>query len=386
MTMHLRRLTCVVAAGATACLGITATAAQADSKHGHHNLTNVLSSSVMAPFNLAVEHNTVYVADGFTNTVGALGKAPIATGPDGGDVAGIDVTTDGRTVAWTWSNADHTATGLTVRTRGKADVVADIAHVEATRNPDEVNTYGVTSYGPGADDDKKVCVDGILAQMAGPEGQAPPSTYKGGIDSHPYSVVRSGHRWVVADAGSNVLWSVTDRGTVSTLAVLPPQPVTFTAEMASSLAAESGAPADAMACLEGVTYAFEPVPTDVEVGRDGSLWVSVLPGGPESPSLGARGAVYKVNAKTGQAKRVAGGFLGATNLAVAPEGTVYVTELFGGKISKIDRHGMVRTAMNFERPLSVEVHGGYLYVGQMADVDFQTGQVKAPGSIVRLKR
>jgi hypothetical protein len=36
--------------------------------------------------------------------------------------------------------------------------------------------------------------------------------------------------------------------------------------------------------------------------------------------------------------------------------------------------------------VSVEVHGGYLYVGQFADVDFQTGQLKAPGSILRLKR
>jgi hypothetical protein len=376
--MHLRRLSCVVAAGAAACLAIAAPAAQADSKNWH----KTLSDFALGPFNLAIGHNNaVYVADGFTNTVGIVGQQPFASGPEGGDVAGVDVTADGKTVAWTWSNGDHSATGLTMRTRGKADVVANLAHVEATQNPDKVNTYGVTSYGAGASDAKKACVDSIVSGIT--EGGV--VTYGGMIDSHPYSVARAGNRWVVADAGSNALWSVTDRGAVSTLSVLPPQSVTFTAQMADALGAEFGAPPGATSCLAGITFAFEPVPTDVEVAPDGSLWVSVLPGGPESPSLGARGAVYKVNPATGKATRMAGGFLGATNLAVAPDGTVYVTELFGGKISKI-RGGAVSTAATVERPVSVEVHGGYLYVGQFADVDFQTGQLKAPGSILRLKR
>lgn len=372
--MHLRRFTYVVAAGAVACLAFAAPA-QADSKNWH----TTLSDFALGPFNLAVNQNNVYVADGFTNTVGVVGQDPFAVGPDGGDVAGVDVTANGKTIAWTWSNGDHSATGLTIRTRGAADVVADLAGAESA-NPDLVNTYGVTGYGAGADDAKRACVDGIAEMLTGG-----PATYPGIVDSHPYSVSRVGTRWVVADAGSNVLWSVTDRGAVSTLSILPPQPVTFTTEMTEALAAEVGAPPEALACLAGATYAFEPVPTDVEVAPDGSLWVSVLPGGPESPALGARGAVYRVNPSTGSATRVADGFLGATNLAVASDGTVYVTELFGGKISKI-QGGAVSTAATIERPVSVEVHGGYLYVGQFADVDFETGELKAPGSVVRLKR
>jgi hypothetical protein len=375
--MHLRRLSCVVAAGAAACLAFAAPAAQADSKNWH----KTLSDFALGPFNLAIGHNnTVYLADGFTNTVGIVGQQPFASGPEGGDVAGVDVTADGKTVAWTWSNGDHSATGLTMRTRGKADVVADLAHVEATQNPDKLNTYGVTSYGAGADAAKQACVNGIFSELTG----AP--TYTGMLDSHPYSVARAGNRWVVADAGANNLWSVTDKGAVTNLTVLPPQPVTFTSEMAAALAGMFGmSPADTE-CLTGVTYAFEPVPTDVEAAPDGSLWVTVLPGGVESPVFGANGAVYKVNANTGHASLVTRGFLGATNLAVAPDGTVYVTELFGGKVSKLTRNGAISTVAQVPNAVSVEVHGGYLYVGTMADFDFETGQLNGPGSIVRLKR
>ena len=133
----------------------------------------------------------------------------------------------------------------------------------------------------------------------------------------------------VADAGGNDLLKVDKAPAhISTLAVLPPQPVTVTAQQAAAL----GAPD----CLVGETYAFEPVPTDVEVGPGGRLWVTTLPGGPEDPSLGARGSLYSVG-QGGRSTRVATGFSGATNLALSGDGSAYVTELFGGKISKVNR-------------------------------------------------
>lgn len=370
-----RLVPAVAACAAVATALLAAPAAQADSK----NWNVTLSDFALAPFNLAVSQNDVYVADGFMNTIGIVGQAPLFAA-EGGDVAGIDVTVDGKTVAWTWSNEDHSDTRLTIRTRGTAEVVAQIAAVEASQNPDSVNTYGVLDYGAGADRDKMACVDGVFGELTGN------ATYTGMVDSHPYAVTRAGNRWVVADAGANNLWSVTDKGVVSNLTVLPPQPLTFTPEMAGALADMFGAPPGSTDCLAGVTYAFEPVPTDVEVAPDGSLWVSVLPGGVESPVFGANGAVYKVNAKTGKATLVTKGFLGATNLAVAPDGTIYVAELFGGQISKIGKNGAISTVAQVPGALSVEVHGGYLYVGQMADLDFETGEMNGPGSILRLKR
>ena len=44
------------------------------------------------------------------------------------------------------------------------------------------------------------------------------------MDSHAYSVARYKNKWVVADAGGNDLLWVTNRGKISTLAVLPSQP------------------------------------------------------------------------------------------------------------------------------------------------------------------
>ena len=73
------------------------------------------------------------------------------------------------------------------------------------------------------------------------------------------------------------------------------------------------------------------MPTDVELGPDGWLYVSSLPGGPEDGSLGAQGRVYKVNPETGEVGCRQGiGQRGQP--AVAGDGDVYVAELFAGAI------------------------------------------------------
>lgn len=331
----------------------------------------VLSDSAIAPFNLTYHHGKLFVSDGFKGTIGPVGGKPLVTGAPGTTLS--DIAWDGRTYAYTSANEDHSDTRLTIRTPGKRDVVARISAYEAKHNPDGRTTYGIIGGG-------NACAEAILGQMTGG-----PATYQGQVDSNPYSVSRVGSRWIVADAGANALFAVTDRGHVSTLAVMPRQSVTLTESMVRGLAASQGQSYDDLKCLVGVRYAFEPVPTDVEQGRWGELWVSLLPGGPEDPSLGARGSVYVLAPWGGNAYKVAGGFAGATNLAIASDGTVYVAELFGGKVSKIQR-GRVSTAIKVDRPLSVEVHGRDLYVGQMADLDFETGQVKAPGAVLRYKR
>jgi hypothetical protein len=153
-------------------------------------------------------------------------------------------------------------------------------------------------------------------------------------------------------SGLHVTPQRSSNGRISTVAVLPPIPFVVTAEVAAGL----GLPD----CVVGKTYNFEPVPTDVELGPNGLLYVTSLPGGPEDESLGARGSVFSVNLATGSVTKVAGGFLGATNLAISPNGTIYVAELFGNRISRVSGGGAV-PVVDVPSPAGLEWANGKLY-------------------------
>ncbi|CCH80467.1 conserved exported hypothetical protein [Nostocoides japonicum T1-X7] len=326
----------------------------------------VRSHTVAAPFNLDVHASTVYVADGGLNLVGTLTKggsiAPVAKNQPG--ASGVALSGDSRYLAFTTTVTDeatfeNTRSGVWLwGPRGSRTFVNTLAY-EKRHNPDKVNHYGI--------DHPSACVRKAF-QAAGF-----PVSYKGLVDSHAYSVAAVGNGWVVADAGSNTLWSVSRSGAIRTLSVLPPQPTVVTAGMASALGLPS--------CVAGVRYAFEAVPTDVEVGRDGYLYVTTLPGGPESPVLGARGAVYKVDPRTGKSSVVATGFLGATNLAIGNQGQIYVAELFAGKISVV-RHGRTSTFVSLPGVVAVESgRSGAVWAGTLGD---ETSG--APGTIVEITR
>ena len=93
---------------------------------------------------------------------------------------------------------------------------------------------------------------------------------------------------------------------------------------------------------------------------DGRLYVSTLPGGPEDPSLGARGSVYKINPWNGRVKQLATGFAGATNLAISNRGDIYVSELFGNQVSKVvGDHGV--PVVSVPSPTGLEWANGRLY-------------------------
>jgi sugar lactone lactonase YvrE len=107
----------------------------------------------------------------------------------------------------------------------------------------------------------------------------------------------------------------------------------------------------------GAAYRAEPVPTDVEVGPDGSYYVSSLPGFPEAPGTGS---VFRVT-RSGSVELVATGFSGAADLAVTDDGTIYVAELFGGQISQIV-DGDASVLVEVTEPAAVEVAAdGTLY-------------------------
>ena len=356
------------AIAALATIGMfVATPAMADAsgKGSPGPRTRVASTAVAAPFNLEVSRGGVLVADGGLNLVGKLARdGSIKTlAKNQAGASGVALSRDGATMAFTTTQTDpgtftNTDSGLNIwGPRGQRKYVDTLAY-EVKNNPDKTIHYGVKN--------PSQCVTDALTAAG------LPVSYTGEVDSHAYSVAARGDGWVVADAGANVVWQVDRRGRLSTLAVLPAQPLTITADKAAAL----GLPA----CVVGITYNFESVPTDVEVSKDGRIYVSTLPGGPESPVLGARGSVYQLNARGGHITQVATGFLGATNLALAPNGDIYVAELFGGKISLVHR-GKVSTYLELPGVVAVETSGQSVWAATLGDEDSQ-----APGTIVEVTR
>lgn len=360
-----RTRTLVAGLATTGLLIATPTVASAGGSHAAPT-PQVKSSALAAPFNLSVTGGQVLVADGGLNLVGKLKKdgtiATIAADQPGAS----GVATSGKRLAFTttvtnFETFENTASGLNIwGPRGKR-VFADTLAFEKKKNPDQINHYGVRNP-------SQCVIDAFTAAEF-------PYDYNGAVDSHAYSVTAYRGGWIVADAGANALFRVDNKGKIRTLAVLPPQPTKITADMAAAL----GLPD----CVAGITYAFEPVPTDVEVGKDGYLYVTTLPGGPESPVLGARGKVWKVNPYTGKARVIASGFLGATNLALGSKGEIYVSELFAGQISVI-RHGKTSVYAALPGVVAVETGKGALWAATLGSEGSEEPPTPpAPGTIVK---
>ncbi len=240
---------------------------------------------------------------------------------------------------YTLSNPEEGVAQLKIRfPNGSTRVLADLRSYEESANPDAGGNYGA---------------QGITDECAAewPVDELGPAQYPGQIDSNPYALAVAPWGVYVADAGANAILLVDWFGRVSTAAVLPPQPLVIPDDPTGL-----GLPA----CVGGLTYNFEPVPTDIELSHSGAF-VSLLPGGPEDPSLGARGSVVKVNLWNGSSRTVADGILGATDLAVTPRGDIYVTELFGGRVVKVTHSGL-RTVSELPDPVAVEWNHGRLVV------------------------
>ena len=328
-------------------------------------VTAPLARGLVGPLGLSVTPaGTVYVAQNFSGAITRIG-------PEGArrDVlrtpgpAGVLAEPDGSVV---FTRTEQPEEGAKVgqlrrlRPDGTQQVLGRIRHYEVGQNPDRVNSYGFQDLSAG-------CRKQVPQEVGGWE-------YRGIVDSNPYSVAAlGGGAYAVADAGVNAVVRVAPGGAVSTLAVLPPVPVRIHAEAAQAF----GLPA----CAVGATYAFEPVPTDVEVGPDGMLYVTSLAGGPESDLLGPLGGVFRVDPRTGDVRRIASGFAGATGLAVGPEGRVYVAELFGGRISYV-KAGRPQPLVDLPLPAAVEFARGSLYV----TTDALPGEGAPPdGKVVRVR-
>jgi hypothetical protein len=307
---------------------------------------------LVTPLGLALGNDgSIYVAQSFAGTLTQVRKGTESNLFEGaGVVTGVEA--NGRGNLSYLLNAE-----LVVRTpNGKTRTLANLFDYEAANNPDESNSYGFQGLS-----------DECAAQVPDFVGGGYP--FPGIVDSNPYAVelMPDGDR-VVADAGGNTLVGVTPDGVVSTVAVLPPRPATINAAAAAAF----GLPP----CTIGETFNFDFVPTDVELGPDGMLYVTSLPGGPEGESpLGPLGAVFKVNPSTGAITEVATGFAGATDLAVTKNGTIYVTELFGNQVSMVSGGGPVPVASMAE-PVAIEYAKDTLYVA--------SGVFGGPGQVVTL--
>lgn len=184
-----------------------------------------------------------------------------------------------------------------------------------------------------------------------PDGQ--PQTPTDAL-TNPYGVLALPGRTIVADAAGNSLVEVRANGRTRLLTSFP---VSVEGECAE--AENNGVPRGGC----------DPVPTGVDLGPDGYLYVS---------GLGAEvaGFVWKVDARTGEIVETFDGFPPLTGIAVGDDGSLYASSLFTGMIFRIAPDGSTSVA-EVPGPTGMEYGRGVLYVGS---VDFEGG----PGSVLAI--
>ncbi len=196
--------------------------------------------------------------------------------------------------------------------------------------------------------------------------------YRGIIEAHPYATALGDGTTYVADAAGNSILAVADGGGTSTVAVLPPHRIEITRKMKR----EYGLPR----CVIGKKYRAEAVPTDVEM-HDGHLYVTTLPGAPGEGL--PTGRIYQIDPADGSMSKVAGGLISPTGLAMAPNGTAYVAQLFVGSIVQIPSGGEATELASVPFPGDVEFVGGSLYA---TETDLMNdGSTPPAGKVLRWK-
>jgi hypothetical protein len=346
--------------------------------HGHHGHPGaqkqvVLADGLVSPLRAAVADNgTVYVSQNFTGQLMKVrpGKAPTVAyaDPDGNEVGGVSVRGKVVTFTVTQNGPDGFPLDSWLKKLYPDGTVSTVAHVrgyENDNNPDAGITYGFRQIDPSC-------------AAKWPTDENGPATYTGQPDSHPYATYALPGGWTyIADAGANAVFLVSPHGRIHTVAVLPAIPHTLTADEATGLGLDP--------CFVGQTYWFESVPTDVELGHGGKLYVSSLPGGPEGDQLGARGSVFTVDPWSGRTRQLVDGLLGPTGLAV-DRSTLYVTQLFGNEISTVSlkgHHPVVRDFLSTTMPAEIESTRDGLY---FTDNAIPADDAPPAGRLVFLRR
>jgi hypothetical protein len=174
-------------------------------------------------------------------------------------------------------------------------------------------------------------------------------------DSHPFGLAAGpdGNLWV-ADAGANDLLKINPAsGQVDLVAVFP------------------GLPAPMVNPARGGAKESDPVPTGVAFGKDGAIYVSLLPGAPFTPGSSK---IVKVS-PDGSISDYAIGLTMTTDLRAGPDGNLYAVQLaqFGeqgpipntGKIIRIKAGGAPEVVLSLSGsfPTSIDFNAqGDAYV------------------------
>jgi hypothetical protein len=128
------------------------------------------------------------------------------------------------------------------------------------------------------------------------------------VDSNPVGLVRQGEGYILADAGGNAVVRASHKGTFTTIAALPP---------GSALAPPF------LGLPPGTQIPTDAVPTSVVQGPDGAYYISQLTGFPFEVG---DANIWRV--VPGQAPTVyASGLTNLTDLAFAPDGSLYAVEI-----------------------------------------------------------
>jgi hypothetical protein len=357
-TRHVIAATAALAlAGGTAGAALTGASAAQKAEP----TVTVVAKKLVGPLSVAqAPDGTRYWTDNFAGVLykQAPGGQPTVAYKGTKKAPAEAVSADGGVLRFSTSSGNNKAGKIwTLDPAGAPVLIADTYAYEKSANPDRKIRYGFQNT-------PKSCLAKVPDDV--------PATYKGIKETHPYATAVANGVTYVADAGANAVLAISPTGTVSTAAVIKPVKIKVTQGLAESF----GLPD----CTIGKKYAFEAVPTDVEVGPDGSLYVTSLPGGPEDPALGANGRVIKVNLSTGRTKTVLRGLLSPTGLAIAANGDMFVAELFKGQISKI-RAGKskIRSYVELPLPAAVEVTP----TGLLATINTLPGK-KPKGKVVTI--
>jgi hypothetical protein len=362
MTRSLTSYRRLLALPAVAALAVAVVAAQPASADGY----DVVASGLDNPRGLTVaDTGDIFVAE-----AGTGGNGPCFPNPEGG--ADTCFGASGAVTRISGSHQSRVVTGLpSIAANGEsaigaADVVATggqklaitlgLGMDPAVR---DASVAGVRSMGTLLETHWRNGSRSTLADIAAHELATNPIH---DADSNPVGLIRQGSTYVVADAGGNTVVRATKHGATSTLAVLPDQ--------------DAVAP-DFLGLPPGSTIPAQAVPTSVAVGPDGAYYVSQLTGFPFEQGLSK---IYRL-APDGTLSVYASGLTNVTDLAFAPDGTLYAVEiseagLLAGPIGALvrvaagsDQHQVV--AGDLFAPYGLALSGGSAYV--------TTGSV-APGA------